>query len=296
MALVVDRPAWVLNIKLNARASVRSFEPQFGQVSPIWSARHRSLQLRQSTIGSVKFARCPEASHTAGGEGSPRRAPRRRRGAGPSRATTPPSRCAGAARRAGRSRRSTGTRRRARRRGRRSRATCTASTTLSKQGVAVRGSIGRDTTGRRTPPPPTSWTLTWFASSRPRTVRTTRLALGDLDEVAERLEVVERVGVHAATRAQRQRRRLERTCRSVQGLAARRRVLAARHRVEVPLRRAHVPRPVAARWLCAEHPTPAYSPWSSTASCGAPRGPASPSWRSPPSDSRPRRGARRRSS
>ena len=61
-------PAWVLNMRLNDRASVRSFEPQFGQVSPIWSARQRSLQLRQSTIGSVKLERCPDASQTAGGD------------------------------------------------------------------------------------------------------------------------------------------------------------------------------------------------------------------------------------
>ena len=61
-------PAWVLNMRLNARASVRSVEPQFGQAPSIWSARQRSLQLRQSTIGSVKFERCPEASQIAGGE------------------------------------------------------------------------------------------------------------------------------------------------------------------------------------------------------------------------------------
>ena len=52
-------PTWVLNIKLKLRASVKvSFEPQFGQApdSGSWSARQRSLQLRQSTSGSVNVA------------------------------------------------------------------------------------------------------------------------------------------------------------------------------------------------------------------------------------------------
>ena len=61
-------PAWVLNMRLNARASVRSDEPQLGQTPSILSARHRSLQFRQSTIGSVKFVRCPDACQIAGGE------------------------------------------------------------------------------------------------------------------------------------------------------------------------------------------------------------------------------------
>jgi hypothetical protein len=51
---------------LNARASVRSVEPQFGHVPSMWSARQRSLQLRQSTSGSVKLARWPDASQTRG--------------------------------------------------------------------------------------------------------------------------------------------------------------------------------------------------------------------------------------
>ena len=59
-------PTWVLNMRWNGRASVRSFDPQFGQVSSIWSARHRSLHLRQSTSGSVNVARWPDASHTLG--------------------------------------------------------------------------------------------------------------------------------------------------------------------------------------------------------------------------------------
>ena len=53
-------------MRLNGRASVKSLEPQLGQVSPIWSARQRSLQLRQSTKGSVNVARWPEASQTLG--------------------------------------------------------------------------------------------------------------------------------------------------------------------------------------------------------------------------------------
>ncbi len=45
--------------------------PQFGQAisegGPFRSsARKRSLQLRQSTIGSLKPATCPDASHTLG--------------------------------------------------------------------------------------------------------------------------------------------------------------------------------------------------------------------------------------
>ena len=52
-------PTYVLNIKLNWRASVKvSFAPQFGHAPEAgsWSARKRSLQLRQSTSGSVKVA------------------------------------------------------------------------------------------------------------------------------------------------------------------------------------------------------------------------------------------------
>src|SRR5664279_2125013 len=61
-------PAWVLNIRLKARASVNWVEPQAGQTPPILSSRHRWWQLRQSTRGSEKLARWPDASHTAGGE------------------------------------------------------------------------------------------------------------------------------------------------------------------------------------------------------------------------------------
>src|SRR5438552_6095684 len=52
-------PTCVLNIRLKLRASVKEFfEPQFGQEpeSGSWSARNRSLQLRQSTSGSVNVA------------------------------------------------------------------------------------------------------------------------------------------------------------------------------------------------------------------------------------------------
>src|SRR5688572_19719710 len=64
-------PAYVLNIRLNWRASVNvSFLPQFGHVegSSSWSRRYRSLQLRQSTSGSVKFWGWPDASQIAGGD------------------------------------------------------------------------------------------------------------------------------------------------------------------------------------------------------------------------------------
>src|SRR5262249_53836323 len=49
-------PTYVLNIRLNWRASVKeSLAPQFGHApeSGSWSPRNRSLQLRQSTTGSV---------------------------------------------------------------------------------------------------------------------------------------------------------------------------------------------------------------------------------------------------
>src|SRR5450432_4042715 len=52
-------PTWVWNIRLKLRASVKeSFAPQFGHApdSGRWSARNRSLQLRQSTSGSVNVA------------------------------------------------------------------------------------------------------------------------------------------------------------------------------------------------------------------------------------------------
>ena len=64
-------PENVLNIRLNWRASVNEpFAPQFGQVSgsSSWSSRKRSLHFRQSTIGSVKFSRWPDASQIAGGD------------------------------------------------------------------------------------------------------------------------------------------------------------------------------------------------------------------------------------
>src|SRR3954469_16067650 len=62
-------PTYVLNIRLKLRASVNvSFCPQFGHApdSGSWSARKRSLQLRQSTSGSVNVPTWPLASHTLG--------------------------------------------------------------------------------------------------------------------------------------------------------------------------------------------------------------------------------------
>jgi hypothetical protein len=53
-------------MRLKARGSVRSVDPQLGQMPSILSARHRSWQLRQSTRGSVKLARCPDASQILG--------------------------------------------------------------------------------------------------------------------------------------------------------------------------------------------------------------------------------------
>ncbi len=59
-------------MRLNWRASVSVPRfPQLGQAisegGPLRSsARKRSLQLRQSTIGSLKPATCPETSHTRG--------------------------------------------------------------------------------------------------------------------------------------------------------------------------------------------------------------------------------------
>ncbi len=64
-------PAWVLNIRLKARASVKlPLAPHCGQVSgsSSLSRRQRDWHSRQSTSGSVKLARWPEASQTAGGE------------------------------------------------------------------------------------------------------------------------------------------------------------------------------------------------------------------------------------
>ena len=66
---------WVLNIRWNWRGSVRSqasaspgclegFCPHWPSSS--LSARKRSLQVRQSTIGSLNPARCPDASQTRG--------------------------------------------------------------------------------------------------------------------------------------------------------------------------------------------------------------------------------------
>ena len=57
-------------MRLNWRASVKvPCLPQLGQVfgSSSLSSRNRSLHSLQSTSGSVKFARWPDASHTAGG-------------------------------------------------------------------------------------------------------------------------------------------------------------------------------------------------------------------------------------
>ena len=65
-------PTCVANMRLNWRASVSVPRlPQLGQAisdgGPFRSSsRKRSLQLRQSTIGSLKPATCPEASHTRG--------------------------------------------------------------------------------------------------------------------------------------------------------------------------------------------------------------------------------------
>jgi hypothetical protein len=59
-------------MRLNALASVRSVLAQLGQWTlpssdgSRWSARHRSLQFRQSTRGSVKFSRWPEAAQIFG--------------------------------------------------------------------------------------------------------------------------------------------------------------------------------------------------------------------------------------
>ena len=68
MASSSTGPAKVLNIRLKARASVRSVDPQLGQAPSILSARQRSWQFRQSTRGSVKLLRCPEASQILGAE------------------------------------------------------------------------------------------------------------------------------------------------------------------------------------------------------------------------------------
>src|SRR3954452_11765353 len=63
-------PENVLNMKLSCRASVKeSFVPQLGLVcgSSGLSRRKLFLHERQSTSGSVKFLRCPDASQMAGG-------------------------------------------------------------------------------------------------------------------------------------------------------------------------------------------------------------------------------------
>ena len=61
-------PTWVLNIRLNIRAS-SSGPPHSGHFSPnTLSARHRFLHSpRHWRRGSTKFCRWPEASHTASG-------------------------------------------------------------------------------------------------------------------------------------------------------------------------------------------------------------------------------------
>ncbi len=68
-------PTYVSNIKLNSRGSVRSQAVNspgcFDGLRPHalvsrWSARNRSLHVRQSTSGSEKPATCPEATQTAG--------------------------------------------------------------------------------------------------------------------------------------------------------------------------------------------------------------------------------------
>jgi len=60
-------PAWVLNIRLKARGSVNSVEPQFGQTPSILSSRQRSLHFLQSTNGSVNVSKWPDAAQMAGG-------------------------------------------------------------------------------------------------------------------------------------------------------------------------------------------------------------------------------------
>ena len=110
-----------------ARLGEAAAAPQLGQVSgsSSWSRRKRCLQLVQSTSGSLKLARWPDASHTAAGRGSRRRSARCRHAAAPSCGSTPRARCAASAIRAARSRSSSGTRRRSRPTGRRTRAACT---------------------------------------------------------------------------------------------------------------------------------------------------------------------------
>ena len=59
-------------MRLNGLASVKSVPPQLGHLSlpssvvGSWSARQRCLHVRQSTSGSVKFLRWPEASQIFG--------------------------------------------------------------------------------------------------------------------------------------------------------------------------------------------------------------------------------------
>ena len=55
-------------MRLKARASVNSVDPQAGQTPSILSSRQRWWHFMQSTSGSVKVARWPEAAHTAGGD------------------------------------------------------------------------------------------------------------------------------------------------------------------------------------------------------------------------------------
>src|SRR3954468_7714306 len=60
-------PAWVLNMRLKARGSVNDPRaPQLGHTSgsSSLSSRQRVWQLVQSTRGSVKLARWPDASNT----------------------------------------------------------------------------------------------------------------------------------------------------------------------------------------------------------------------------------------
>src|SRR6478735_9232104 len=65
-----EAPIWVENMRLKGRASVRSLPPQLGHcLTPFssgnWSARSRVLQVRQSTIGSLKVSSCPLALSAA---------------------------------------------------------------------------------------------------------------------------------------------------------------------------------------------------------------------------------------
>ena len=297
VALVLDGPRVGLEheVERPGLGEVASSR-QLGQVPSIWSARQRSLQLRQSTIGSVKFARCPEASQIAGG-GQDRRVEAHHvvAVAGPSSATRRPSRCAAGARRAGRSRRSSGTRRRARRRGRRSHAPCTGSRPCRT--ASCRWSLGhgaRDYRGAACAPSPSRRPSPGSRAAGRARVSTTRSPSRD-DEVAER---VERRRRRPRARPSRVRsssdERLEAPRVRVERLGARRRVAARGHELAVALGRPHVPRPRAAEVAvrrAAHARVLAPGPVEPVVARLVAR--AAPSWRSPRSGSPPRSAARR---